>query len=166
MSAVRLFLAIVGLGVGPGCPRGGAGVGVGMQAREDVRQSVKEHALVSEAARLYWEGVRWDDSEKAVVFVESAESKLLFRRWLGDLQDKERLVDAMVLQVDLADENLEAPDGHIRTAVVHVRVEGYQIPAQVLRNVDLDQQWYRNDKGWWVEWSPEDVGAMAPMASE
>ena len=128
--------------------------------RANLRAEPKEEELLSDSARLYWEGVRWGDADKAAAFVENPDKRLVYKFWFTDQTDNHRYVDVTILQVTLDPEPAEPSKAdHLRTAKVFVHTEGYDLPAQILRKETITQGWYRSLSGWWVEWEPPDEGA-------
>jgi len=132
-------------------------------AAQQVKATAHEESMLNQAARYYWEGVRWGNGADSAAFIEKEEHRLRYQKWLADEYETARLVDAEVLQIEMGDENMDAPDGHTRTATVHLRTEGYTLPAQIVKEDTVTQEWYRNIHGWWVVWTPpEDEAATEP----
>ena len=122
------------------------------------RQSVKDDSMyqqhLAKSAQLYWDGVRWGDHERATTFIQDSGLQVRFRYWLEDEREEYRISDVDLMQIELGPE-LDIPvNGHERTAKVHLRVEGYTFPAQVVKKENVTQTWYRTPTGWFVEWDP------------
>ena len=138
--------------------------------QDAIRQAEQEKQYLSDSARIYWDGLRWGDTEKISAFIEDEEDRALFRSRMEDRHKKERLVDVEVLRVKLIT-TTEAelagtvlPPGAVFLGDVRVRTEGYSLPAQILRTEEHQQDWYRTTAGWWVAWDPdaEDPPVTAP----
>ena len=121
--------------------------------RRALRKDGRELDALGELVDHYWRDVRWGDPTRASACIESAEVRLAFQEWLGEEKDRVKYVDIQVVDVKLAPEAEEpTTDGHLRTATVTVRTEGYKLPEQILEEHTLTQTWYKKDAGWYVEW--------------
>lgn len=113
----------------------------------------KDEETLQKSAHIYWDGVRWGDWERAGVFIEDKDQRVAFRYWLQDGQEARRISDIVIMQVDVGPD-LEPPvNGRWREGTVHVRLEGYTLPAQVVEKEMVTQTWYRTSLGWFAEWS-------------
>ncbi len=123
----------------------------------------EEKTLLSDSARLYWQGVRWEDSELSSNFIELEDDRALFRSRMEDRLKEEKLVEATILRVRVMDvEGASIPlTGTWRTGTVLVRLEGYTLPAQIVVTEEREQSWYRTASGWWLDWE-EDAEEHAP----
>jgi hypothetical protein len=142
----RAALPLLGLALGACAPKTPSG--------EAPRADGKEFGALNTSARIYWEAVRWADGERAGVFIEDNDQRILFIDWLEEEHKHFRLEDVTVLQVVLGPEWDQPVDGRRREAQVWVRTSGYSMPEQILESERVEQGWYRNDRGWWVDWAP------------
>ncbi len=145
MIALAMAVSLAGLGsitsaCGPKTPAGEKG------------SEGKEHELIARSADLYWEAVRWADGERAGVFIEDSQRRVLFMDWLHEERERYRYEDATVIQVEMGPKWDQPVDGHRREATVWIRTRGYALPAQILETERIKQGWYRTDMGWFVEW--------------
>ena len=124
--------------------------------RNAIKGDDQEQQLLGDSARLYWEGVRWGDVDKAANFIQP-DRRALFRVREADRQREEKLISAEILQVTLDEQvpTQERQGGRWRTGSALVRTEGYELPAQILHSEEIDQLWYRTEDGWWVDWDSE-----------
>ena len=122
----------------------------------NLSEETKEQQLLSDSARLYWEALRWADSERAGAFIEEAQQRVLYRDWMEEHAEKHKLEDAQVLQVILGDELDPPVDGRLQTASVFVRTKGYSYPAQIVETERVEQKWFRSVNGWFVDWTLSD----------
>ncbi len=126
----------------------------GKRARTgNLGEQTKEQELLQDSARLYWEAVRWTDSERAGAFIEDPEQRVLYRDWLEEHGETHKLEDANLLQVILGPEVERPADGRLQTGTVYVRTKGYSYPAQIVETARVEQAWYRSVNGWFVDWS-------------
>ncbi len=155
MKALPRLLLFAACLAAPLVSCGGSKKAIGNLADAD-----KEQQLLQDSARLYWEGLRWQDSEKAGAFIEDAELRVLFRDWLEDHFKAHRVEEATMLQVILGPEIAKPVDGRLQTGTVYVRSRGFTYPAQIVEDERVKQQWYRSVNGWFVDWTlPEDEDA-------
>ena len=122
----------------------------------NLSEESKEQQLLSDSARLYWEALRWADSERAGAFIEDKQQRVLYRDWMEEHAEQHKLEDAQVLQVILGDELDPPVDGRLQTASVFVRTKGYSYPAQIVETARVEQKWFRSVNGWFVDWSIPD----------
>ena len=123
------------------------------QLRKQSKADAREMELLQRSATLYWEGVRWNDTEKAANFVEDPGARLEFQAWLDDQADNRKIIDVKIIRVDV--KTIEDKNSPInRKATIKVASEGYTLPDQVLKKTIEAQEWYRTASGWWVMWSP------------
>ncbi|MFT5680687.1 MAG: hypothetical protein ACI8RZ_001593 [Myxococcota bacterium] len=125
-----------------------------------IRQDDQEKKQLSEAAQEYWDGVRWEVDDQSAMFINE-DDRALFRSRVDEQRDLERLVEATVLQVTL-DPALEITTQNEtwRTAIVLTKVEGYTLPAQIVRTEEVSQTWFRTPSGWFLEWDPDAPGPL------
>lgn len=125
------------------------------QLRKQSKADAREMEFLQRSANLYWEGVRWNDSEKAANFIEDPGARLEFQAWLDDQGDERKITDVKIIRVNV--QAVNAKDSPInRTAVIKVSAEGYTMPEQVLKKTIETQEWYRTSSGWWLRWTPPD----------
>lgn len=149
---MRTLLLLVSLGVAA------SGCSARKGTRTNLGDQPKEQQLLQDSARLYWEAMRWGDSEKAGAFIESADERVLFRDWMEEYGEGHRLESAKVLQVILGPELRQPTDGRLQTADVYVRTKGYTYPAQIVESERVEQAWYRSLNGWFVDWELPEEG--------
>jgi hypothetical protein len=126
--------------------------------RANPKKEAKELELLQRSATLYWEGVRWNDTEKSAKFIEDANDRMEFSQWLEAKLDGQQVMDAKVIRVDVkVIENKKAAITKI--AHISVAMQAYTVPEQVLKKETFHQRWYRNGGGWWLEWKSPTVQA-------
>ncbi|MDP6931846.1 MAG: hypothetical protein QGG40_02975 [Myxococcota bacterium] len=117
------------------------------ERREIRRDKLITHTL-SDSARLYWDFVRWGDSDRAANFIDG-ESLVSFYQWFEVQQTAFRIEEVQILRVTLdPDLEEEAP----RSGTVVVRTHGYTYPAQLLHSETLSQHWVQGKGGWFLDW--------------
>ena len=120
---------------------------------EAIKADAHDPELLADSVRLHWEGVRWGDPEKAAKFIENRNVRTAYKDWLHNKAKSHKFVDVKVMAMDLGPEIDPPVNGRSRTADVRVMVEGYTFPQQVLEELTVNQHWYRNTHGWWLEWA-------------
>ena len=123
------------------------------QQRKQSKAEARDLSLLQRSATLYWEGVRWNDSDKAGKFIEHPGARLEFEAWLDERNSERKIIDIKIIGVSL-DSVAEKGSAVGRVAELRVSVEGYTMPDQVLKKTVEQQRWYRTVNGWWVEWAP------------
>jgi hypothetical protein len=124
-----------------------------------IRQEDQERDKLAESATKYWDGVRWEVDDQSAMFID-ADDRALFRSRIEQQRKTERLVDVAVLQVTL-DPQPEQHTDTWRTGTVLVKVEGYTLPAQIVRTEEVSQTWVRTPTGWFLQWAPEAPGPLS-----
>jgi hypothetical protein len=122
------------------------------QRRKQSKAEARDIELLQRSTNLYWEGVRWNDSEKASNFIEDSNKRLTFAAWLDTQNEGRKLLDAKIIGVDI--HQVEDNDKVRRTATIRIAIEGYTVPEQILKKSVETQTWYRSASGWWLEWTP------------
>lgn len=124
--------------------------------RANPKKEAKELELLQRSATLYWEGVRWNDTEKSANFIEDSNDRMEFQQWLEAKLEGHKVMDAKLIRVDV--ERVEDRDSVItKYAYISVAMKSYTMPEQVLKKETFDQRWYRNASGWWLEWKSPTV---------
>ena len=123
------------------------------QQRKQSKAEARDLSLLQRSATLYWEGVRWNDSDKAGKFIEHPGARLEFEAWLDERNSERKIIDIKIIGVSL-DSVAEKGSAVGRVAELRVSVEGYTMPDQVLKKTVEQQRWYRTVNGWWVDWAP------------
>ncbi len=125
-----------------------------------IRQDDQEKKHLSESAQDYWDGVRWEVDDQSALFIEE-DDRALFRSRVEEQRKGERLVDVAVLKIDLQPPPESAAQGETwRTGTVLVKVEGYTLPAQIVRTEEIEQTWFRTPSGWFLQWDPDAPGPL------
>ncbi|MCB9763965.1 MAG: hypothetical protein H6739_29615 [Alphaproteobacteria bacterium] len=143
MSTTLLILALLA----PGCSAERQALRAERQEARTIRMEARR---LSEAADLYWRALRWEDLGTVAGFLENPDHRV---QWMADdptVRGGYRYRSAQVMRVDVAPLNPDDPAAR-REATVMVRIEGYQVNEQVIRQQLLTQTWYRTRSGWWVE---------------
>jgi len=127
-----------------------------------LRQEDQERELLSASARQYWDGVRWEVDDQSADFIVE-DDRALFRTRIDEQRKSERLIETTILKVSLDEVDAEqtATTGTWRTGTVLVQLEGYTLPAQIVRTEEVSQAWFRTMDGWFVDWDPEAPGPLA-----
>lgn len=126
-----------------------------------LRQEDQERELLSSSARQYWDGVRWDVDDQSADFIVE-DDRALFRTRIAEQRKGERLIETTILKVTLEDVPADqtASTGTWRTGTVLVQLEGYTLPAQIVRTEELSQEWFRTMDGWFLDWDPDAPGPL------
>jgi hypothetical protein len=127
----------------------------GCGPKTNLQRTDKEQELLQDSVRLYWEAYRWGDEEKAGAFIEDAGDQVLYKDWMIVRRDSHKTEEANILQVSLGPEIEEPADGHLQTATVYVRTNGYTFPDQIVQSDRVKQDWYRTVNGWFLTWDKE-----------
>lgn len=126
------------------------------QQRKQSKANAREMELLQRSAELYWEGVRWNDTEKAANFIENSAARLEFQAWLDAENTDHKLIDVKIIGVSVQPiDDKNSPFS--RVAIIKVASEGYTMPEQVLKKTIKAQEWYRTPTGWWLRWSPPEL---------
>ncbi len=145
LAAGAVALAVGGLaGCGPKSPK------------PDKGTEGKDHELLLRSANMYWEAVRWADGERAGMFIENTQERVIFMDWMQDERSRYRYEDIVVIQVQMGPKLDPPVDGKRREATVWARTSGYALPEQILETDRIRQGWYRTDQGWFVAWERPD----------
>jgi hypothetical protein len=133
--------------------------------RANPKKEAKELELLQRSATLYWEGVRWNDTEKSAEFIENANDRMEFSQWLEAKLEGHQVMDAKVIRVDVT---LVEDKKAAITKIAHISVamQAYTVPDQVLKKETFHQRWYRNGAGWWLEWKSPTVEARETQATQ
>ena len=121
------------------------------QRRKQSKAEARDIELLQRSANLYWEGVRWNDSEKASNFIEDPSKRLTFQAWFDTQSEGRKLLEAKIIGVDIKQVQ-DRSQMVTRTATIQIATEGYTIPDQILKKGVDKQIWYRSASGWWLEW--------------
>ena len=129
-----------------------------------LRQEDQERELLSASARQFWEGVRWEVDDQSADFI-TEDDRALFRVRVAEQRKTERLIETTILRVTLDDvpAELTATTDTWRTGTVLLQLEGYTLPAQIVKTKEHSQEWFRTTDGWFVEW---DSDAPGPLTDE
>jgi hypothetical protein len=126
--------------------------------RTNPKKEAKDFEMLQRSATLYWEGVRWSDTDKAANFIEDSNDRMEFGQWLEAKLEGQRVMDAKIIRVDV--KAVDDPKSLIlRYAYITVAMQAYTMPEQVLKKETFEQKWYRNAEGWWLEWKSPTVAA-------
>jgi len=126
-----------------------------------IRKDDQERDQLADAARLYWEGVRWEVDDQSADFIDE-ENRALFRSRVEEQRKMERIIEATILKVTVNEAPVEqtAKTDSWRTGTVLVKLEGYTLPAQIVRIEEVSQEWNRTPDGWFLQWDPEAPGPL------
>ena len=134
--------------------------------RGSPKKQAKELELLQRCATQYWEGVRWNDTERSASFIEDSNDRMEFQQWLEDQIEGQKIMEATVIRVDvepIGDKKSEITS----TAHLSVAMKGYKMPEQILKKEIVQQEWYLNSNGWWLLWESPTVKAReAAKAAE
>ena len=147
------------LGQGPQRPRK-------KKRRGNPKKQAKELELLQRCATQYWEGVRWNDTERSASFIEDSNDRMEFQQWLEDQIEGQKIMESTVIRVDVE----PVPDKKspiTSTAYLSIAMKGYTMPEQILKKEIVQQEWYLNANGWWLKWESPTVKAReAARAAE
>lgn len=117
------------------------------EERQEVRTDRHQLVLLQDSAELYWKALRWDDVGTAAGFLQDGTYRT---DWLTGpaMQTDWRYREATIMRADLGP---TVDEGDPRTATVIVNVQGYTTRSQVLESSVVTQDWYFDDRSWWVE---------------
>ena len=122
-------------------------------AKKLVKDDAMEKETLRKAATIYWEGVRWGDADRSSAFIQDSDLRVAFSYWLEDEQEERRISDVAIMQIEMGPEIDPPREGREREATVHLRIEGYELPAQIVDKRQEEQLWYRTQTGWYAEWT-------------
>ena len=134
--------------------------------RGNPKKQAKELELLQRCATQYWEGVRWNDTERSASFIEDSNDRMEFQQWLEDQIEGQKIMESTVIRVDVE----PVPDKKspiTSTAYLSIAMKGYTMPEQILKKEIVQQEWYLNANGWWLKWESPTVKAReAARAAE
>ena len=118
--------------------------------RGNPKKQAKELELLQRCATQYWEGVRWNDTERSASFIEDSNDRMEFQQWLEDQIEGQKIMESTVIRVDVE----PVPDKKspiTSTAYLSIAMKGYTMPEQILKKEIVQQEWYLNANGWWLK---------------
>lgn len=113
------------------------------------RTEQKEQLVVMENAQLFWQGIRWEEPTRSMLFIEDPLLRSRFEASIGEKEFVEVKVLQAELQPDLGERGL---DQVWRKATVLIYVEEIENGYSVQKK-EIEQEWYRKANGWYVDWS-------------
>lgn len=125
-----------------------------MQARSDFREEKRMRTSLMEGAEAYWEAMRWSDISAAAGYYQDPRVRV---EWLTDMGTggAPQYRSATILRIELGPELEDHERGWQREALALVQVQSYTMPAQVLVQQVLQQQWYLLGKTWFPAPDPK-----------
>ena len=107
-----------------------------------------------EGAEAYWEAMRWSDLSAAAGYYQDPRVRV---EWLTDMGTggAPQYRSATILRIELGPELEDHERGWQREALALVQVQSYTMPAQVLVQQVLQQQWYLLGKTWFPAPDPK-----------
>ncbi|MCB9780562.1 MAG: hypothetical protein H6742_18490 [Alphaproteobacteria bacterium] len=126
--------------------------GCGAHDRNALKTDSKEYDELAAATKLFWDSVRWGDTERAAVVFEEAPRAARWEIAADEMLGARRFTDVSLVEIDMHPRDPDAKGDVVRTASVTVRTEGYELPAQILRKELWTQTWYRSHDGWHLSW--------------
>ena len=134
--------------------------------RGNPKKQAKELDLLQRCATQYWEGVRWNDTERSASFIEDSNDRMEFQQWLEDQIEGQKIMESTVIRVDV-EPVADKKSPITSTAHLSVAMKGYTMPDQILKKEVVQQEWYLNASGWWLKWESPTVKAReAARAAE
>ena len=134
---------------------------VGLALASGHGSEARQARSLSDAATLYWEGVRWNDAGKASPFLIDLEARVRLTQILDDA--KARLTGATVIQVALGVE----PKGDApRPALVLVRLELIDVARNRYETLDYAQHWEEVGYSWLIDSELSPLGTDRPWVIE
>lgn len=128
---------------------GGFGNGHGSEARQA--------KTLGDAASDYWEGVRWNDSNKAGKYLPEITTRLSLTQMLAE--PGVHLTDATVIQVELG---TTPKDKGPRPAVAMIRLEIIDVAKNRYDTLTYVQHWQAAGSGWQVDEAQSPLGTDRP----
>ena len=128
---------------------GGFGNGHGSEARQA--------KTLGDAASDYWEGVRWNDSNKAGKYLPEMTTRLSLTQMLAE--PGVHLTDATVIQVELG---TTPKDKGPRPAVAMIRLEIIDVAKNRYDTLTYVQHWKAAGSGWQVDEAQSPLGTDRP----
>ncbi len=116
-------------------------------------QEHREVAWLTESAEAYWSAMRWSQFTEAAIVIEDMDKRVEFLEHTQS-QSTFKVSDSSILDVEVTDTLPPEDLPRLREGKVLVQVNGYQIPDMVLKTDITVQQWYRTQKGWFLDWEP------------
>ena len=128
---------------------GGFGNSHGSEARQA--------KTLGDAASDYWEGVRWNDSNKAGKYLPEMTTRLSLTQMLAE--PGVHLTDATVIQVELG---TTPKDKGPRPAVAMIRLEIIDVAKNRYDTLTYVQHWRAAGSGWQVDEAQSPLGTDRP----
>ena len=128
---------------------GGFGNSHGSEARQA--------KTLGDAASDYWEGVRWNDSNKAGKYLPEMTTRLSLTQMLAE--PGVHLTDATVIQVELG---TTPKDKGPRPAVAMIRLEIVDVAKNRYDTLTYVQHWQAAGSGWQVDEAQSPLGTDRP----
>lgn len=116
--------------------------------RHAIRQDDQEKAMLQTNATLYWQGRRWSIPSRSIQFYEDP---VVRARMEGEIKSSAvRFTEVTISHVQLHPKEQFKVSDWLRTGTVFVRTEGFG-NDNLLRVNEIEQKWYRNKDGWWID---------------
>ena len=125
-----------------------------MQARSDFREEKRMRTSLMEGAEAYWESMRWSDIASAAGYYQDPQVRVNWLTYMGS-GGATQFRSATILRIELGPELEEHERGWRREALALVQVESYTMPAQMLTQQVMQQQWYLLDRTWYPTPDPQ-----------
>ena len=163
LAALSLFGPVLSVEAGP---RSAEAKERKQKRRGNPKKQAKELELLQRCATQYWEGVRWNDTERSASFIENSNDRMEFQQWLEDQIEGQKIMESTVIRVDV--EPVPDKKSEITSnAHLSIAMKGYKMPEQILQKEIVEQEWYLNSTGWWLKWeSPTLKARRAARAAE
>ena len=111
------------------------------------RSDQAEQIVLMENAQMFWQGMRWKEPTRAMIFIEDPLERARFNVSFG----QEEYIDVKVLHAELNDSESELnTEERWRWATVYVQIESIESGYSV-QNREIEQSWYRTESGWFVD---------------
>jgi len=123
-------------------------------ANRQAAQARRAEAALPEAAKVYWDAIRWGDAGAALTFVTSTEGKRALSAQLGDSPPR-RVTDVQPVEVHVEkDEATGMPE----KGTILVRVSSFDTRRGRVEQDLVEQRWRYEERAWHIDefYSPID----------
>ncbi len=125
-----------------------------LQARSDFREEKRMRSALMEGAEAYWEAMRWSDISAAAGYYQDPGVRVNWLTHMGS-GGAPQYRSATILRIELGPDLEDHERGWRREALALVQVESYTMPAQVLIQEVVQQQWYLQGRTWFPTPEPQ-----------
>ncbi len=118
-----------------------------LSARKDFREEKRMRTSLMDNAEAYWDAMRWSDIATAAGYYQDPNVRIKWLTFMGS-GGAPQYRSASILRIELGPELEDHERGWRREAIALVQVQSYTMPAQVLTQEVVHQEWYLLGKTW------------------